>query len=178
MQPTLRYKGDQIDFSWQLAAEVRPWRGVCLLHRIQPEAGASLWGSFRTHVWRHFLKMKECGSVYPNCRVLRTPIKLNEGHAAFRCLLKRFFFHVGWGALMMKDMKKRLPPQWNLLLTREHVVSHQQHIWERSISALLQACNFSSCCCLCFLHHSLPTFLIRFSPLKHLKYICITQCGV
>lgn len=52
---------------------------------------------------------------------LRAPIKLNEGYTAFRCLLKRCFPPVCWGALMVKDMKKRLPPQCTLPLTRKNM---------------------------------------------------------
>lgn len=73
--------------------------------------------------FRHTEEMKERGTVYPNRRnILKIPIKLNEGHTAFEWLLKKMcFFTFSWGALMVKDMKKRLPPQRKLLLTSENM---------------------------------------------------------
>lgn len=172
-----------------LAAVLRMlWRGVYLHHHIQPEPGAGLWGSFSIHVWRIFLvipawckmefsfqrtewknvQMKECATVYPNCRsISRSPIKLNEGYTAFKCLLKRLFPPCLLRGFDGERHEKEITSTMHVAIDqKKHVVSHQQHMWEHSISVLLQARNLPPCCCLHFLHHSLPTFLIRFPSLK------------
>lgn len=55
--------------------------------------------------------VNQCATVYPNGKnILGTLIKLNEG------------FFPPCRPLMVKDMKKKLPPQCKLLLTRENML--------------------------------------------------------
>lgn len=117
--------------------------------------------------------MKEHGTVYPNCRnILKTPIKLNEGHTAFW-----WFFLFGWGALMVKDMKTKLPPQHKLLLTSANMSLLINSVCESIQSALLQACNLPPCCCLCFLRHPFPLFSLDFPLLSISNIFALLSVG-
>lgn len=89
---------------------------------------------------------------------------------------KDVFFTFSWGALIVKDMKKRLPPQRKLLLTSKNMSFLINSVCASIQSALLQACSLPPCCCLCFLRHSLPTSLITFPVYLHYSVWDMMQC--
>lgn len=62
-----------------------------------------------------------------------------------------------------KDMKKEITSTIEVAVDqRKHVVSHQQCVWEHSISALLQASNLLPSCCQWSLRQSVQLFSLDF----------------
>lgn len=86
---------------------------------------------------------------------------------AFKCLINKYFCQLqGFDGKTSKEKQKKkrdylvnISHYWP---EKKHVVSHEQCVWEHSISALLQASNLLPSCFPPSLHHSVQLFSLDF----------------